>query len=97
MTRKHESNKNLMDANSSVSLNGNGYLDIKSNQEKLSINELAIEEPVQKKNEMSTFSKICFGFAGAPYQMIFVTVGIFTTVYLLERARLPPEKTLYLI
>ena len=44
--------------------------------------------------EMSIWSKMCFGLAGAPYQMYFVTIGLFSTVYLLETAKLPPEKNL---
>ena len=45
-------------------------------------------------SEMSIWSKVCFGLAGAPYQMFFVTIGLFSTVYLLETAKLPPEKNL---
>jgi hypothetical protein len=95
MYKKHESNKNLIESNSAISPSDDGSLDNKSNLEKLSRDRLEIEEPVQQNNEMSTFSKICFGFAAMPYQMIIITIGILTIVYLLERVRLPPEKTLY--
>ena len=95
MYKKHESNKNLIESNSAISPSDDGSLDNKSNLEKLSRDQLEIEEPVQQKNEMSTFSKICFGFAAMPYQMIIITIGILTIVFLLERVRLPPEKTLY--
>lgn len=92
MYKKH---KNSIELNSATSLNEDGYVDNKSNLEKQSKDRLEIKEPAQPKNEISTFSKICFGFAGAPYQMMVITIGILTIIYLLERVRLPPEKTLY--
>ena len=47
------------------------------------------------QTEMTIWSKMCFGMAGAPYQMLFVTIGLFSNIYLLENVQLPPEKTLY--
>ena len=49
------------------------------------------------QSEMTLWSKVCFGMAGAPYQMLFVSIGLFSNIYLLETVQLPPEKTLYII
>jgi len=70
-----------------------------SPNENLEPNVNYMEQNVQLKenpiSEMSVWSKVCFGLAGAPYQMLFVSIGLFSNVYLLETVKLPPEKTLY--
>jgi Na+/melibiose symporter-like transporter len=42
-------------------------------------------------------SKISFSLAGIPFRMVFCAIGVFTNVFLLETAKLPPEKTLYVL
>jgi hypothetical protein len=42
-------------------------------------------------------SKLSFALAGLPYQMFFCAIGVFSNVFLLETAKLPPEKTLYIL
>jgi hypothetical protein len=64
----------------------------KENDNNREQNEQSKESPI---SEMSLWSKVCFGLAGAPYQMLFVSIGLFSNVYLLETVKLPPEKTLY--
>lgn len=47
------------------------------------------------ENDLTRFQKICFGLAGLPYQAYFCAIGVFTTVFLLNNACLPPNKTTY--
>jgi len=42
-------------------------------------------------------SKLSFALAGMPYQMFFCAIGVFSNVFLLETAKIPPEKTLYIL
>ncbi|RNA28585.1 sodium-dependent lysophosphatidylcholine symporter 1-B-like, partial [Brachionus plicatilis] len=49
------------------------------------------------ENDLTRFQKVCFGLAGLPYQAYFCAIGVFTTVYLLNNAGLPPEKTTYIL
>ncbi|CAF0803858.1 unnamed protein product [Brachionus calyciflorus] len=69
-------------------------LEIKLDQ---SDKDLAKEDLNDSKNELSFFEKICFGVAGLPYQAYFCAIGVFTTVYLLNNAGLPPKKTTYIL
>lgn len=48
---------------------------------------------IKNENDLTRFQKICFGIAGLPYQAYFCAIGVFTTVYLLNKAGLPPNKT----
>ena len=47
---------------------------------------------IKDDNELTLFQKLCFAVAGLPYQVYFCVIGVFSTVYLLEYARLPPSK-----
>ena len=47
------------------------------------------------QNDLTLFTKLIFGIAGAPYQMFFSAISVFSTVFLLEVANLPPAKTSY--
>lgn len=49
-----------------------------------------------EENDLKFFQKFFFGLAGLPFQAYFCAIGVFTTVYLLNKAGLPPEKTTYL-
>lgn len=57
---------------------------------KLAKSETAIEP-------LPLISKLSFALAGLPYQMFFCAIGVFSNVFLLETAKLPPEKTLYVL
>ena len=76
------------------------FVNYNSTNETLNIDILNNNNNVIKKNvlhersDMTIWAKICFGLAGAPYQMLFVSIGLFSTVFLLETIGLPPEKTL---
>lgn len=45
------------------------------------------------QDELKFYEKFSFGIAGLPFQAYFCAIGVFTTVYLLNKAGLPPEKT----
>ncbi|RNA28597.1 sodium-dependent lysophosphatidylcholine symporter 1 [Brachionus plicatilis] len=49
------------------------------------------------QNEMKFYQRFFFGLAGLPFQVYFCAIGVFTTVYLLNKAGLPPEKTTYIL
>ena len=51
------------------------------------------ESNLNSHNELKLFTKLIFGIAGAPYQMFFSAISVFSTVFLLEVANLPPAKT----
>lgn len=55
------------------------------------------DEQLKTKKEFSFWSKMCFGIAGAPYQMYFSAISVFTTVFLLEKAQVPPGKVTWII
>ena len=50
-----------------------------------------------QKSRLKFLTKISFALAGMPYQMTFCAISIFTQIFLLETAQLPPEKVLYII
>lgn len=54
-------------------------------------------EIVKPKKSLSTFTKICFASAGLPFQMYFCVISTFVTVFLLEKAKLPPYKSTYIL
>ena len=71
---------------------------VKYNIENDDLNILGENENSNKeslKSEITLWSKMCFGMAGAPYQMLFVTIGLFSNIYFLETVQLPPGKTMY--
>lgn len=47
---------------------------------------------VEKEPELLLWPKICFAFAGMPYQIYFTAISVFLNVFLLEKAGLPPGK-----
>lgn len=49
------------------------------------------------REEFSFWSKMCFAIAGAPYQMYFSALSVFSTVFLLEKAMVPPGKVTWII
>ena len=59
-------------------------------------NELVIEI-VKPKSDLSTWNKICFAAAGLPFQMYFCAISTFVNVFLLDRAKLTPDKVLYIL
>lgn len=72
------------------------YLDKSKNGSSKSKNidqNINIIEDEKERNELSLWQKICFGAAGLPYQLYFCAISVFTTVYLLNTANLPPSKT----
>ena len=48
-----------------------------------------------KKDGLSLFTKLCFSIAGLSYQIHFCALGVFTTVFLLNKANLPPSKNMF--
>ena len=53
-----------------------------------------IENNTEKdQDELKFYEKFFFGLAGLSFQAYFCAIGVFTTVYLLNKAGLPPEKT----
>ena len=50
-----------------------------------------------EKSRLKFLTKISFALAGMPYQMTFCAISIFTQIFLLETAELPPQKVLYII
>ncbi len=62
---------------------------ISSDNEKENVN-------IIEQDKLSLMSKIIFAVAGAPYQMFFSALSVFSTVFLLEVANLPPSKTSYI-
>lgn len=59
-------------------------------------NELVIEI-LKPKSDLSLKAKLCFAAAGLPFQMYFCAISIFVTVFLLDRAKLSPEKSTYVL
>lgn len=51
--------------------------------------------PPSKKDGLSLFTKLCFSIAGLSYQIHFCALGVFTTVFLLNKANLPPSKNMF--
>lgn len=47
-----------------------------------------------KDDGISLFEKFSFGIAGMSFQIYFSAVGVFTSVFLLNVAKLPPEKNM---
>lgn len=51
--------------------------------------------PPSKQDGLSLFTKLCFSIAGLSYQIHFCALGVFTTVFLLNKANLPPSKNMF--
>jgi hypothetical protein len=47
------------------------------------------------KDGLTLLEKLSFAIVGMPFQMVFTALGIFSTVFLLDVAKLPPEKNVY--
>jgi hypothetical protein len=55
--------------------------------------DLSNEDNINSNNNLPLSTKLIFAIAGAPYQMFFSAISVFSTVFLLEVANLPPAKT----
>lgn len=55
------------------------------------------EKNSKDADRLSFFAKFCFAIAGLPYQMYFCAISVFTTVFLLEVAKIPPNQTTYIL
>lgn len=91
MPKRHDA---VTDSN--VNLNAytpkNGF---NSSQGNITKNELDNPKNSANKNDgLSLFHKLCFAVAGMSYQLHFCALGVFTSVFLLNRANLPPEKNM---
>lgn len=51
----------------------------------------------QKNDGISWFEKVCFAIAGMSFQIQFCALGVFSSVFLLNIAKLPPEKNMFRI
>lgn len=47
------------------------------------------------KNELSMFRKVCFAIAGMSFQVHFAAISVFSSVFLLDRVKLPPQKNMF--
>ena len=47
------------------------------------------------KNELSMFRKACFAIAGMSFQVHFAAISVFSSVFLLDRVKLPPQKNMF--
>lgn len=46
-------------------------------------------------NEFSMFRKVCFAIAGMSFQVHFAALSVFSSVFLLDRVKLPPQKNMF--
>ena len=53
------------------------------------------EAPKIVKNELSMFRKVCFAIAGMSFQVHFAAISVFSSVFLLDRVKLPPQKNMF--
>jgi Na+/melibiose symporter-like transporter len=55
------------------------------------------EENLKENGELSFLSKVCFALPGLTYQMYFCAIGVFVTIFLLEKAKIGPEKVTFIL
>ena len=72
-----------------------GYNKNKDALYQYNVNQTSAEN--ERRNELTVFDKICFALAGLPYQMYFCAISVFVNVFLLERAKLSPSYTSYVL
>jgi hypothetical protein len=71
--------------------NNNKIMEIDSNEIQINVN-----NNKNTKNKLSLFTKICFASAGLPFQTYSCAISILLSVFLLERAGMKAEKTVYI-
>ena len=69
----------------------NNIMEIDSNEIQINVN-----NNKNNKNKLSLFTKICFASAGLPFQTYSCAISILLNVFLLERAGMKAEKTVYI-
>lgn len=71
----------------------NNIMEIDSNEIQINVNN---NTKNNKNNKLSLFTKICFASAGLPFQTYSCAISILLNVFLLERAGMKAEKTVYI-
>jgi Na+/melibiose symporter-like transporter len=59
--------------------------------------DLLSNKNIVENDALPFISKISFALAGVPFRMVFCAIGVFTNVFLLEVAKLSPEKAFYVL
>lgn len=87
MTKNHWSTKDPSDE-----------IDVDIYDGKSSPGELYINDNVGsgkgKNDGVSFFKKFCFAIAGMSFQLHFCAIGVFASVFLLNRAKIPADKNM---
>ena len=71
----------------------NNIMEIDSNEIQINVNN---NTKNNRSNKLSLFTKICFASAGLPFQTYSCAISILLNVFLLERAGMKAEKTVYI-
>lgn len=91
---KYEKDKKNEESTGTDSFDGSAGF-INSNELIIDIDKPSVSK--KEANGLSTFTKVCFAAAGLPYQVYFCVFAVFLTVFLLDKAHLPPAKSTYIL
>ena len=92
MSKIYSKNDKAVDKSTKYEINN--IMEIDSNE--IQINVKNNSKNKNNKNKLSLFTKICFASAGLPFQTYSCAISILLNVFLLERAGMKAEKTIYI-